>query len=112
MIKPMLCAALALSIASLTGCGDTRAGPPKPQATADTTPPIVLTSPIGNTSVPAAESVLPPRDAATAKDESARPNGTLSRAQESSAMPMPGQVNNHSSTALDPKASGKAASAP
>ena len=39
---------------------------------------------------------------ATAKDAaSGRATGNLTAAQESSAMPMPGQVNNHSTTALD-----------
>lgn len=112
MFNRPICSALALSMLFLLGCDKASMAPPAPQADADKTPAVVLTPPIANTSVPAADSVLTPATTATAKDESARPNGALTKAQESSAMPMPGQVNNHSTTSLDPKAVGRSASAP
>lgn len=47
-------------------------------------------------SVPSAESVLPPVNATKADPTLGGSNGTLSAAQESTAMPMPGQNNDHS----------------
>lgn len=61
-------------------------------------------------SVPPATSVITKPTTATARDAaSGRTTGTLTPAQESTAMPMPGQVNNHSTTALDPVKKGASA---
>jgi len=49
-----------------------------------------------NTSVPDAASVLKPGDAAKADPATGRSNGAMTRAQESGAMPLPGQNNDHS----------------
>ena len=101
--------ALALvSALSLLAACDKLAEPPAPRAgTGLPAVPMAMPDP----SVPPAPSVLSPATTATAKDAaSGRATGTLTPAQESTAMPMPGQVNNHSSTALDPAK--KAASAP
>lgn len=71
-----------------------------------------------NTSVPPADAVMAPASAKPAEPAAAgRTNTTMSRAQESSAMPLPGQNNDHSaplSTAKPaPRANGTpAASAP
>ena len=69
----------------------------------------------GSTSVPAAEtavapSALKPADTAS----SGRTNSEMSRAQESSAMPMPGQVNDHSAPLVTdkPPAPARRASSP
>ena len=72
--------------------------------------PIPGSSSARDPSVPDAAAVLDAPATNTAKDEPAmRATGTLTRAQESNAMPMPGQVNNHSSTALDPVKRGASA---
>ncbi len=49
-----------------------------------------------NTSVPDAASVLKPGDATKADPAAGRSNGAMTRAQESGAMPLPGQNNDHS----------------
>jgi hypothetical protein len=72
-----------------------------------------VTASLPDPSVPAAATVVTAPTTATAKDEpAARATGTLTKAQESNAMPMPGQANNHSSTALDPAARAASAAAP
>lgn len=110
MSKPMICSVLGLCLLGLAGCDKVPSSVPKPQVEMVKPGGALPSSPVPNPSVPAAESVLAPATTATAKDEPGTgPNGKLTRAQESSAMPMPGQVNNHSSTALD---AGKQASAP
>ena len=48
------------------------------------------------TSVPPADSVLTPAAAAKADPAAGRTNSSMTRAQESSAMPLPGQNNDHS----------------
>jgi hypothetical protein len=47
-------------------------------------------------SVPSAESVLPSTNAVKAEPAQGRSNTSMSAAQESTAMPMPGQNNDHS----------------
>ena len=56
------------------------------------------------TSVPPANTVLAPADAKPAEPAAAgRTNAAMSRAQESAAMPMPGQNNDHSAPLSTPK---------
>ena len=110
MSKPLIFGALALAMLCCAGCDKTRPDSPAPLAGAGAPAVAVITSSRPDPSVPSADSVAAPPATATAKDMAgAGPNGVMTRAQESSAMPMPGQVNNHSSTALD---SAKSASAP
>jgi hypothetical protein len=61
-----------------------------------------------NTSVPTAESVFAPASAPKTDEKAGRSNDTLGAVQESVAMPVPGQNNDHSAP-LDPA---KRASAP
>ena len=73
------------------------AAPPTPRVDAgrpDLTRPM---SPSTDSSVPSAGAVLAaPSPAAPAAPAQARSNSALSRADESRAMPMPGQANDHS----------------
>lgn len=106
MTKPMLIPLALLCTLALAAC-DTRVPDPG-DARMQATPPA--TAAARDPSVPSAATVQSSPAAPTAADEAgARPTGTLTPAQESSAMPMPGQANNYSSTALDPAA--RAASA-
>lgn len=96
LIAPLLTSLLALAACSPP---DAPLAPPGPGSSSARDP-----------SVPDAALVLDAPATNTAKDEPAmRSSGTLTRAQESNAMPMPGQVNNHSSTALDPVKRGASA---
>lgn len=96
-----LATAILLGASALGACNLHLPDPALPTADATRPPTPSLSDP----SVPAADTVVTAPTTATAKDEpAARVTGTLTQAQESSAMPMPGQANNHSSTALDPPA--------
>ncbi len=102
MSKSMIYSVLGLCLLGVAGCEKIPSSVPKPQVEAVKPTAALPSSPVPNPSVPSAESVLAPAATATAKDEPGTgPNAKMTRAQESSAMPMPGQVNNHSSTALD-----------
>ena len=108
MVMKTTRAALALvsAVCLLAAC-DKIAEPPAPRAGSGV-PAVPMATP--DPSVPPVPSVLTVPTTATAKDApSGRTTGTLTPAQESTAMPMPGQVNNHSSTALDPAKKGASA---
>ena len=99
-------AVLVLALLGLSACDKRNADPPQPSAA--TSQPVVPS--VTDPSVPLATSVVSPATAPTAQDAaSGRATGAMTKAQESSAMPMPGQVNNHSSTALDPVKRGASA---
>ena len=93
----MTLAALCLSTMLLGACDKGRPTPPMPtvepvKAEAVGTQPAVTTP-----SVPAADSVLAPGNNTPKPDPTAgRTNTRMTRAEESSAMPMPGQNNDHS----------------
>lgn len=96
---PRLGVLLASAVAlSLLACS------PKPT---EVPPPSSATAPAaaGSTagaddpSVPSAGSVVAPTNTTPPEASTARSTGTLSNAQESSAMPMPGQNNDHSAPA-------------
>ena len=114
MRTPLITSCLLAGFIALAGCSPRKAAPmPEPQVQ----PALPVTSGAPDPSVPSAAVVKALPSETTAKDEpSGRASDGLTRAQESSAMPMPGQVNNHSSTALDAPKSGAsvagAASAP
>ena len=80
--------------------------PPEPVTNASPTPQM----PKGDPSLPDAATALAAQDAAdktkampdsTALQQKPAPKETMSKAEESKAMPLPGQVNDHSTTALD-----------
>lgn len=89
-------AVLVLTALTLCACGQEPADPPasatKP-VQAGTTP---ATAGTAETSVPDAASVLRPTAAGKADPAAGRSNNSMSRTQESSAMPLPGQNNDHS----------------
>ncbi len=102
---------IAVSLATLlvAGCDKKRPDSPAPQVRSDTAVPIPATAGPGNTSVPAAATVLTPAESrANANPTEVRTNKTMTRAEESAAMPMAGQANDHSA----PLATDKRASAP
>ena len=101
--------ALCSCVLWLGACDKTPPMPPAPVvSTPAPTESGVTTGSAGNTSVPAAEAVLLPANAAQTASAAGRSNSGLTNAQESTAMPMPGQVNDHSA----PVVPGKGASAP
>jgi len=108
--------AVLLSVMALSACEKRPTDPTQPRTEAiapANARPAVPSAP--DPSVPAASSVSAPPPASTAKDEPSKKvgsNDTLTRTQESTAMPMPGQVNNHSTPSLDPASTPRAASAP
>ncbi|MES2958393.1 MAG: hypothetical protein V4792_09405 [Pseudomonadota bacterium] len=113
----MKTAALLLCLLALVACEKKRSTDPAEPRTSAMVPagqrPAVPSSP--DPSVPSATSVFVTPPASTAKDEAAAKvtsNETLTRTQESNTMPMPGQVNNHSTPSLDPANTRRAASAP
>ena len=91
------------SAALLAACDGNRAAPALENAASPTTVP----TPVADSSVPSAKSVLTP-PAGAAPPTGSRTNAPLTAAQESTAMPMAGQANDHSA----PKAEAKPASAP
>ena len=113
----LLLPAILLSVMAVAGCEKRPPDPTKPRTDAiapANAQPAVPSAP--DPSVPAASSVLSaPPPATTAKDEASKKvgsNDNLTRSEESTAMPMPGQVNNHSTPSLDPANTGRPASAP
>jgi hypothetical protein len=109
-IHPSTLVALCLSALLLNACDKGPLGPTAPKVEAiKVEPDAAKSSPATNTTVPAADSVVTPADPAPKADASAgRTNSTMTPAQESSAMPMAGQNNDHSA----PLKSEKGASAP
>ena len=91
--------------AVLVACGDKASPPPQtnvsPTVSGAVPPPAASTPP----AIPTPPSTAPATNpAATAKDSAAtNPKEEMSKEQESKSMPMAGQANNHSSTALDSK---------
>jgi hypothetical protein len=105
--------ALTASALLLAACGKESIDPPLPAvgtpATAGISTAPQSASQGSNTSVPSATSVFAAGpSASTAANASIVTNGTLSDAQESTAMPMAGQADSHSA----PKATYKSASSP
>lgn len=89
-------AVLLLAALTLCACGQEPADPP-----ASTTKPVQAetapaTAGAADTSVPDAAAVLGPAAAGKADPAAGRSNNSMSRTQESSAMPLPGQNNDHS----------------
>ena len=106
-MKPALAVALIATVLGAAACADN----PEPPVTS--TPPVTQSAPPAPTQAdtapaptPSTHSGAPAPEApatATAKDTPANnPQGDLTRAEENTAMPKAGQVNNHSSPAFDP----------
>lgn len=87
-------------------------------AACDKTPPISATPKVepalpsqsgvtagspGDPSVPSAASALPSGNAASAQPMQGRSNNAMTATQESTAMPLPGQNNDHSAPLIPPK---------
>lgn len=106
MQTPLTLSALCLFSLMLTACDKERSEPLVEPVHAQTG---TIPSTTTDTSVPAADSVLPPGNETPKPGAAAgRSNKEMTRAQESSAMPMAGQNNDHSA----PLATAKPASAP
>lgn len=107
MSKRMLWGVLLVSAVWLGAC-DKRPDPATPQVNVGASGAAQSSSTAPETSVPAADSVIKSGTAASPASASGdRTNTALTRAQESNAMPMAGQANDHSA----PLAPAKAASA-
>lgn len=99
---------LCMAAATLVACGKPAPGTPTPSPTPYPTPPSMSTvaadktasAPTGgaakDASLPAAETVLTPATATKVDPAAGRSNKAMTNAQESSAMPLPGQNNDHS----------------
>jgi hypothetical protein len=102
-----LAAVVASTLIVLGGCDRNAADPPMPRAE---TFPVAPSTP-GDTSVPPAGSVTPPAEAAPVAPKDSPPatqsNAPLTDKQESTAMPLGGQANDHSA----PKAAEAASAA-
>lgn len=99
--------ALVACLLGLAACDKTSTPPQTPVVDA----PAAATATAGSASdpsVPSAASVFPAASAIKAETPTVRSNSAMSAAQESTAMPMPGQNNDHSA----PAGPAKRASAP
>jgi len=107
---PSTLVALCLSALLLNACDKGQLGPPAPKVEAiKLEPDAAKQPPVTSTTVPAADSVVAPANQTPKADAATgRSNSEMTRAQESSAMPMAGQNNDHSA----PLKSEKGASAP
>ena len=100
--------ALVVAAMLLGACDKTPLRPPPPLTTPGQGATAPTTAGTVDQSVPEASAVLPPAVAAKVDPAAGRSNSAMTREQESSAMPIPGQNNDHSA-ALTP---GKRASSP
>ena len=97
MHTPFTVIALCAGALALTACDKTPDPPPPiPMVRSAPSETGATSAPVGDPSVPSAGSVLAPPDVAATDPASQRKNATMSAAQESTAMPMPGQNNDHS----------------
>lgn len=109
MNTPFVLTTLCACVLGLGACDKTPTPPSTPMvnkpAATESGP---TTGSVGSTSVPSAESVLAPATATKTDPALGRSNTPMTTAQESTAMPLPGQNNDHSA----PLAPAKRASAP
>ncbi|WP_338412874.1 hypothetical protein [uncultured Sphaerotilus sp.] len=80
----------------LSACNKKPSQPPSPVVAPAQNPSVPTSSGAADPSVPEAGSVLTPAVPAKADPAAGRSNSAMSRTQESSAMPLPGQNNDHS----------------
>ena len=96
--------ALCASVLWLSACDKAQTTTPTPMVdTPVATESGVTAGSADDPSVPSAQSALSPATVTKAGPTIARSNGTMSEAQESAAMPMPGQNNDHSLPVGQPK---------
>jgi len=88
--------AIAVLALALGACSKAPEEPSAPMATPAQAGSAPATAVGSNTSVPDAASVLKPGDATKSDPAAGRSTGEMTRAQESGAMPLPGQNNDHS----------------
>lgn len=103
MRSPSRWASVGIAALALGACDGPTSDPPLPRldpARVDTAPVPGSTS---GPSVPAADTVLLPGAGPNPDPTAARSNAGLSKAQESGAMPMPGQNNDHSAPLTPPQ---------
>lgn len=111
-LKPVVSAghlaAFVVASVALSACSKAPPEPPTPMTkpVQDATPSAAASA--ADTSVPAAAAVVLPADGIKLDPAAGRSNSAMSQAQESSAMPMPGQNNDHSA----PQTPAKRASGP
>ncbi|UCU93182.1 hypothetical protein [Hydrogenophaga taeniospiralis] len=97
MNTPLNLIALCASVVLLTACDKTAPAPPTPMLSQPVAAePGATASSEVNTSVPSAESVLPPANAASADPALGATDGTRKPKQESETKLLPGQNNDHS----------------
>lgn len=89
-------AALIVTVLVLSACNKAPSQPPTPVIEPAQNPTVPATAGVMDTSVPDASSVLTPAIPASADPAAGRSNSVMSRTQESGAMPLPGQNNDHS----------------
>jgi hypothetical protein len=94
-----------LSIAALLPAACSREAPVTPVPPIVQVPAEPASAPASapDTSVPAADSVIRPASEARPDSPAGRPNTSMTRAQESSQMPIPGQNNDHSAPVVPAK---------
>lgn len=109
-MKPRLgLLAVSLTLLSLAACERDVPNPPLPRIEPVAVAAGTAAAQGPDTSVPSADSVFNPAKSAPGSDAAAgRTNSTMTPAQQSSSMPVPGQNNDHSG----PLAATKGASAP
>lgn len=105
-MRTHFCVAAVGLIALLLGaCDKLQPVPPAPTVNAAPIRSGAAAGNVADTSVPAAEAVLTPGTAAKPDPVAGRTNSSMTRTQESSAMPLPGQNNDHSAPVAPPKRS-------
>lgn len=95
--------ALVVAVLLLSACSKTPSLPPVPVTTPVQGAAAPTTAGADDKSVPEASTVLPPAVATKVDPAAGRSNSAMSREQESSAMPMPGQNNDHSAAVTPAK---------
>ena len=109
MKTPSALIALCACVLGLAACDKTPTPPPTPMVDKQVpTGSGATAGSVADPSVPSADSVLSPANTTKADPTARRSNSTMSAGQESTAMPMPGQNNDHSA----PLVPGKRASSP
>ena len=98
-----LLAALCVVAATLAGCDRPASDPSMPPLDPARIEAVPITSGTSGTSVPAADTVPAPDVTSQPDPKAGRSNAGLSTAQESGAMPLPGQNNDHSAPLPAPK---------
>lgn len=95
-VQAMQRASLLVMVLVMSACSKAPPAPPAPVTTAPRAETSPARSGASDTSVPDAASVLTPSAEPKGNPAAGRTNDAMTRDQESSAMPMPGQNNDHS----------------